>query len=62
MKIEIARYVAECDTCRRVNAIHMKTVGPLQPLSIPTWNGKILVWISLWDYPGLQKGMILSGL
>jgi hypothetical protein len=30
MKIEIARYVAKCDTCRRVKAIHMKVVGPLQ--------------------------------
>jgi hypothetical protein len=24
MKIEIARYVAKCDSCRRVKAIHMK--------------------------------------
>jgi hypothetical protein len=38
MKIEIARYVARCDTCRRVKAIHMKTVGPLQSLPIPTWK------------------------
>jgi hypothetical protein len=38
MKIEIARYVARCDTCRRVKAIHMKTVGPLQTLPIPTWK------------------------
>jgi hypothetical protein len=38
MKIEIARYVARCDTCRRVKAIHMKIVGPLQYLSIPTWK------------------------
>jgi hypothetical protein len=29
MKIEIARYVARCDTCRRVKAVHMKTDGPL---------------------------------
>jgi hypothetical protein len=36
MKIEIACYVARCDTCRRVKAIHMKTAGPLQSLSIPT--------------------------
>jgi hypothetical protein len=36
MKIEIARYVAKCDTCRRVKAIHMKTAGPLQSLPIPT--------------------------
>jgi hypothetical protein len=38
MKIEIARYVAECDTCRRVKAVHMKTAGPLQPLPVPTWK------------------------
>jgi hypothetical protein len=38
MKIEIARYVARCDTYRRVKAIHMKTVGPLQSLPIPTWK------------------------
>ena len=36
MKIEIARYVARCDTCRRVKAIHMKTAGPLQSLPITT--------------------------
>jgi hypothetical protein len=29
MKIEIARYVAKCDTCRRVKAIHMNIAGPL---------------------------------
>jgi hypothetical protein len=36
MKIEIARYVAKCDTCRRVKVIHVKTAGPLQSLPIPT--------------------------
>jgi hypothetical protein len=36
MKIEIARYVAKCDTCRRVKAIHTKTAGPLQSPPIPT--------------------------
>jgi hypothetical protein len=38
MKIEIARYVARCDTYRRVKAIHMKTAGPLQSLANPTWK------------------------
>jgi hypothetical protein len=38
MKIEIARYVARCDTCKRVKAIHMKTAGSLQSLPIPTWK------------------------
>jgi hypothetical protein len=36
MKIEIARYVARCDTCKRVKAIHLKAAGPLQSLPIPT--------------------------
>ena len=36
MKIDIARYVAKCDTCRRVKAIHMKTAGPLQSLPVGT--------------------------
>jgi hypothetical protein len=38
MKLEIACYVARCDTCRSVKAIHMKTAGPLQSLPIPTWK------------------------
>jgi hypothetical protein len=38
MKIEITRYVAKCDTCKRVKAVHMKTAGPLQSLPIPTWK------------------------
>jgi hypothetical protein len=38
MKIEIARYVARCDTCKRVKALYMKTAGPLQSLPIPTWK------------------------
>jgi hypothetical protein len=34
MKIEIARYVARCDVCQRVKAVHIKSAGPLQPLPI----------------------------
>jgi hypothetical protein len=48
MKIEIARYVARCDTCKRVKAIYMKTAGPLQSLPIPTWKGEDIVWTSSW--------------
>jgi hypothetical protein len=33
MKLEIAKYVSECDTCLRV-----KTAGKLQPLPIPSWK------------------------
>jgi hypothetical protein len=38
MKREIARYVSECDICQRVKASHLKTVGVLQPLPIPSWK------------------------
>jgi hypothetical protein len=34
MKTEIARYVAKCDICQRVKAVHLKSAGPLQPLPI----------------------------
>jgi hypothetical protein len=29
MKMEIAKYVSECDTCQRIKAIHLKTAGAL---------------------------------
>jgi hypothetical protein len=35
MRKEIAAYVARCDTCCRVEAMHMKA-RLLQPLSIPS--------------------------
>jgi hypothetical protein len=38
MKREIAQYVSECDTCQRIKAIHLKSAGALQPLSIPSWK------------------------
>jgi hypothetical protein len=38
IKKEIAAYVARCDTCCRVKAIHMKPAGLLQPLSVPSWK------------------------
>jgi hypothetical protein len=38
MKREAARYVSECDTCRKVKADYMKPGGLLQPLSILEWK------------------------
>jgi hypothetical protein len=38
MKVYIAKYVAECDTCHRMKASHLKSAGVLQPLSIPMWK------------------------
>jgi hypothetical protein len=38
MKREAARYVSECDTCRKVKADYIKPGGLLQPLSISEWK------------------------
>jgi hypothetical protein len=56
MKIEIARYVAGCDTCKRVKAIHMKTVGPLQSLPIPTWKWEDISMDFIVGLPRIAKG------
>jgi hypothetical protein len=37
-EVRVARYVSECDTCRKVKAGYMKSGGLLQPLSIPGWK------------------------
>jgi hypothetical protein len=56
MKIEIASYVARCDTCRRVNAVHMKTAGPLQSLPIPTWKWQDISMDFIVGLPKIAKG------
>jgi hypothetical protein len=38
MKIEIAQYVAKCDICQKVKAVHLKSAGELQPWPIPAWK------------------------
>jgi hypothetical protein len=38
MKHEVARYVFECDTCRKVKADYIKSGGLLKPLTIPEWK------------------------
>jgi hypothetical protein len=62
MKIEIARYVARCDTCRRVKAIHMKTAGPLQSLPIPTWKWEDISMDFIVGLPRTTKGYDSIGL
>jgi hypothetical protein len=61
MKREITRYVAECDVCQRVKAVHLKPAGTLLPLPIHLGSGKILEWILSPGYRRLLKGMILFG-
>jgi hypothetical protein len=38
MNRKTARYVSECDTCRKVKANYMKLGGLLQSLSILEWK------------------------
>jgi hypothetical protein len=38
MKVDIAKYVLECDTCHKMKARHLKSAGVLQSLSIPMWK------------------------
>jgi hypothetical protein len=56
MKIEIARYVAKCDTCRHVKVIQMKTAGPLKSLPIPTWKWEDISMYFIMGLPRTTKG------
>jgi hypothetical protein len=55
MKKEIAAYVARCDNCCRVKAIHMKP-GLLQPLSIPDWKWEDIMMDFIVRLPTIEKG------
>jgi hypothetical protein len=56
MKKEIAAYVARCDTCCRVKAIHMRPAGLLQPLSVPSWKWDDISMDFIIGLPTTQKG------
>jgi hypothetical protein len=56
MKIEIAKYVARCDTCRRVKVEHLKSVGMLQPLPIPFWKWEDISMDFITGLPKTSRG------
>jgi len=56
MKREIAKYVSECDTCRRVKASHLRSAGPLQPLNIPSWKWEDISMDFIIGLPKTSKG------
>jgi hypothetical protein len=56
MKKEIAAYVARCDNCCRVKAIHMKSTGLLQPLSISGWKWEEISMDFISGIPHSEKG------
>ena len=56
MKREIAKYISECDNCRRVKASHLRPAGPLQPLSIPSWKWEDISMDFIVGLPKTSKG------
>ena len=56
MKQDIARYVAECDVCRRTKAEHQRPAGTLQPISIPEWKWDHVEMDFVTGFPKSQKG------
>ncbi|WVZ89916.1 LOW QUALITY PROTEIN: hypothetical protein U9M48_036264 [Paspalum notatum var. saurae] len=56
MKREIAKYVSECDVCKRVKADHLNPGGMLQPLNIPAWKWEDIHMDFVVGLPRTQKG------
>ena len=56
MKIEIARYIAKCDTCQKVKAIYLRSAGELQPLPIPSWKWGDISMDFIVGLPKTSKG------
>ena len=56
MKREVAKFVAECDVCRRVKAEHQRPAGLLKPLSIPEWKWEEVGMDFITGFPKTQKG------
>ena len=56
MKREVAKYVSECDICRRVKASHLKLAGMLQPLENPSWKWEDISMDFIVGLPPTSKG------
>ena len=56
MKREIAKFVVECDLCRRVKAENQRPAGTLRPLSIPEWKWDEVGMDFITGLPKTQKG------
>ena len=56
MKKEITAYVARCDNCSRVKAIHLNSIVLLQPLPIPGWKWEEISMDFIIVLPMTQKG------
>jgi hypothetical protein len=62
MKIEISRYVPMDDICQRLKVVQLRSIGPLQPLPIPTWKWEDISMDFIVGLPKPRKGMTQFGL
>ncbi|WVZ84835.1 hypothetical protein U9M48_031822, partial [Paspalum notatum var. saurae] len=58
MKLEIAKYVSECDVCQRVKADHLKPAGMLQPLAVLAWKWEDIHMDFIVGLPRTPKGIV----
>ena len=56
MKADIARYVARCDICNRINAEHQRLVGLLKPLDVLMWKWESISMDFIVGLPRTSKG------
>jgi hypothetical protein len=56
MKREIATYVSECDTYRRIKADNLRPARNLQPLSIPEWKWENICMDFIVGLPRTSRG------
>ena len=56
MKQDVTLHIMECDTCGRVKADHMHSVGYLQPLLIPVWKWEDISMDFVVGLPRTSKG------
>ena len=56
MKREVAKYVSECDVCRRVKAEHQRPAGTLRPIAVPEWKWDEVGMDFITGFPKSQKG------
>jgi IS30 family transposase len=56
IKRDVAQYVALCDTCPRVKAVHQRPTGLLQPLQVPEWKWEEISMDFIVGLPRTQLG------